>query len=83
MDYTAIVTGVVSGVITLIVCLINNHYQHEESEKKHEDNIVLISYRLECLEKEVSKHNNIVERVYELEKRQGMMDEQIKSITRD
>ena len=38
----------------------------------------LISYRLEQLENKVNKHNNLIERTYELEKRTQVMGEQIK-----
>jgi hypothetical protein len=38
----------------------------------------LIAYRLEQLEKKVDKHNNVVERTYELEKSVSINTEQIK-----
>lgn len=37
----------------------------------------LVVYRLEQLEKKVEKHNNVVERVYELEKHEAVLDEEI------
>ena len=37
----------------------------------------LIAYRLEELEKKVSKHNNLVERTYDLEKKYALLDEKI------
>lgn len=77
---TAIITGLISAGATLIVCLINNHYQRIDSDKKHEANIILISYRLEQLEKKVDIHNNVIDRTYELEKRAGVTEEQIKVI---
>ena len=70
--------SVIPVVGAIAVCMINNHYQMQEIEKKHEANIMLISYRLESLEKTVNKHNNIIERTYELEKGQATMQEQIK-----
>ena len=75
---TAIITGLISGAVTLAVCLINNYYQRKDSERKHSENIVLIAYRLEQLEKEVQKHNTIIERTYDLERRQDVSEEQIK-----
>ena len=36
------------------------------------------AYRLEELEKKVDKHNQVIERTYELESRADVMDEQIK-----
>ena len=38
----------------------------------------LANYRIEQLEKKVEKHNNIIERVYLLEKNEAVMDEEIK-----
>jgi hypothetical protein len=38
----------------------------------------LIAYRLEQLEIKVNKHNNLVERTYQLEKQCGLFDEKIK-----
>lgn len=38
----------------------------------------LTNYRIEQLEKKVEKHNNVVERVYILEKNEAVMDEEIK-----
>lgn len=38
----------------------------------------LTLYRIEQLEKKVEKHNNVVERVYILEKNEAVMEEEIK-----
>lgn len=38
----------------------------------------LTNYRIEKLEKEVEKHNRVVERVYNLEKHEAVIDEEIK-----
>lgn len=40
----------------------------------------LISYRLEQLENKVNKHNNVIERTYELEKRCTLHEEQLKVV---
>lgn len=40
-------------------------------------NTKLSNYRIEQLEKKVDKHNNLIERVYELEKKQHVTDEKI------
>ena len=37
----------------------------------------LVNYRLEQLEKKVDKHNNVIERVFLLEKHEAVVDEQI------
>lgn len=40
----------------------------------------LTNYRIEQLEKKVEKHNNVVERVYELEKRDEVEKEELKVV---
>lgn len=41
----------------------------------------LTSYKIEQLEKKVEKHNQVIERVYELEKHEAVVDTEIKSIS--
>lgn len=38
----------------------------------------LINYRIQELEKKVEKHNKVIERVYELEKNNVLIDEEIR-----
>lgn len=38
----------------------------------------LINYRIEQLEKKVDKHNQVIDRVYKLEQRDAVVDEEIK-----
>lgn len=38
----------------------------------------LTTYRLEQLEKKVEKHNHVIERVYELEKHEAILDKEVK-----
>lgn len=73
-----IITGLLSAAASIVVCLINNHYQQTEVEKKHETQLTLIEYKIEELRKAVEKHNSIVERTYELEKKAEVVEEQIK-----
>ena len=73
----AIVVAIITAVVTLLVCLINNHYQQKmildqhnavlvEADRKHDETINMIDYKLEQLTKRVDKHNNVVDRVYRL-----------------
>lgn len=75
----SIISGIISATAAIVVCLVNNHYQRAESDKKHEANIMLISYRLEQLEKKVDIHNNLIERTYELEKKADVLSEQVRT----
>ena len=41
-------------------------------------NTKLITYRIEQLEQKVNKHNNLIDRTYELESKEKVLEEQIK-----
>lgn len=40
----------------------------------------LTNYRIEQLEKKVEKHNSVLERVYELEKQEAVMQEELNQL---
>jgi alcohol dehydrogenase YqhD (iron-dependent ADH family) len=40
----------------------------------------LTTYRIEQLEKKVEKHNNVIERVFELEKNEAVIEEEIEHL---
>ena len=40
----------------------------------------LTNYRIEQLEKKVEKHNNVIERVFELEKQEAVIEEEIEQL---
>lgn len=83
--------ALIAAGATLLVCLINNHYQHkqfetqvqqqrEETEQKHNETISLVTYRLEQLEKKQDRYNNIISRTYELEKSEKVLEEKMKVV---
>ena len=76
----SIITGSIAGAVTLLVCLINNSYQNKENERKHNETIMLIDYKLSELTKRVDKHNNVIERVYKLEETSTLHEEKIKVV---
>ncbi len=62
----------ITGAVTLVVCLANNHYQNNTTRS-------LIEYRLKKLEEKVDKHNGVIDRTYELEKLTLLQEEKIKA----
>lgn len=70
--------ALITAAVTLAVCLINNHFQQKQVEKKHDETVGLVTYRLEQLEKKQDLHNSAVIRLYEVEKRLGIDEEKIK-----
>lgn len=73
MDWTAILAAVISALAAIVVCVISNHYQNENTRN-------LLEYRLTQLEEKVDKHNNLVERTYKLEQHNEVQDEKIKVV---
>lgn len=69
----SIIAGIISAGAAIIVCLINNHYTLKQTE-------TLIVYRLDQLEKSVSKHNNLIERMYKAEQDIALHDERISNL---
>lgn len=83
-----IVASLITGIVAILVCMINNAYQRrisekqhqvalETAEKQHNTTIELIEYKLERLEKKVDLHNNAVERLYKVEKELEVHNEKI------
>ena len=60
-----IIAAAISASVTLLVCVINNRSENDKTR-------ALLDYRLSQLEAKQDKHNNIIERMYQLE---GRMDE--------
>ena len=71
MELIELVGIVVSSVVTLVVCMINNHYQQDKTRS-------LVEYRLTELEKKVDQHHNLIERTYKLEEENSVMKHEIK-----
>lgn len=64
-----IITSLITGGVTLVVCMINNRYQLRQTDQKQKETVGLISYKLEELKKHVEKHNEVVERTFIVEKK--------------
>ena len=67
MDYSSIIVGVLALAGTLIGSMMANNKTQ-----------ALVTYRLQQLEDKVNKHNNLVERMYKMEEKQMVMEEQIR-----
>lgn len=72
------IEAIITGVVAIIVCMINNASQRKAAEKQHNATIALIEYKLDELSKRVNKHNNLVERTYALEQHEAVIEEQVK-----
>ena len=67
----AAIAPLISAAAAVLVSVINSIYQSNTTRN-------LIEYKIAQLTKQVEKHNNVIERVYNLERHQDVVDEQIK-----
>lgn len=65
-----LISEIVIGALAMAGTLWGAYFAHRKST-------ALIAYKLEQLEKKVDLHNQVVERVYDLEKHAGVVDEKI------
>lgn len=70
LNETSIV-AIVVAILSLIGSLVGSFLAQRKTT-------ALVAYRLEQLEKKVDKHNNVVERMYKLEERQTVSEQDIK-----
>lgn len=70
MDWTVILGALISGTVSLIVCIITQFAQNKVTR-------ALLEYRLTELEKKVDKHNNLVERMYRAEENIAVLTERM------
>ena len=72
--------AIITGVVAIMVCMINNHYQNKAVKQQHDKTVGLIEYRLEQLQKKVEAHNSLVERMYSIEEKASLYEEKIKVV---
>ncbi len=63
--------SIIVAALALVGTLAGTYFSNRKSS-------VLIAYRLEELEKKVQAHNNLVERMYQVEERTELQEEKIK-----
>jgi hypothetical protein len=72
--------AIITGVVAIVVCVINNAIQHRSNKQQHDTTIALIDYKLDQLTHKVELHNNAVERLYKVEQDVILHDEKIKVV---
>ena len=71
MDWTVIIGALISGSVSLVVCIITQTAQNKVTR-------ALFEYRLAQLEKKMDKHNNLVDRMYQAEENIAVIQEKLK-----
>lgn len=89
MDLSNFIAPLISGVVAVIVCVLNNNAAMKkadiEQDKKlmeinasMQQSIAIISCKIDELDKKQAIHNSVIERVYKLENCASVMDEKMK-----
>ena len=73
----------ITGIVTLVVCMINNHYQQKQTRESSMETINLISYRLKTLEDEVRMHNNFARRMPVVEEKLNVANHRIEDLEKE
>lgn len=71
------IEAIITGVVAIVVCMINNAFQQKRADEQHNTTIALIEYKLDQLTHKVDLHNNAVERLYEVERKLDVDEERI------
>lgn len=74
--------ALITGLIAIAVCLINNYFQARQTAKAHVTTITLIDYKIQELTETVKKHNQLVDRVYKVEKDTELQDAELKRLNK-
>jgi hypothetical protein len=64
---------IIVAVITVIGVIFSNYFSNNSTRK-------LILYRIDQLEHKVNKHNNLIDRVYQLENRENIIETKIERL---
>ena len=66
-----VIVAIITGGLSLIGTLAGSYFSNRKS-------VALITYRIDLLEKKVERHNNLIERTFQIEKRCDIIEEKIK-----
>lgn len=67
---------IIVAVITVIGVIISNYFSNNSTRK-------LILYRIDQLEHKVNKHNNLIDRVYQLENRENIIETKVERLEKN
>lgn len=74
--------SLIAAGAAILVCLINNWYMDRRRNQQTQTTIAVISEKIDTLSARVEKHNQVIERVYQLEADGDVFDERTKEAAR-
>lgn len=73
-----IIIALITGCLSLLGTAVTVRSGNKKNAEIAKEQAQVTIYRIDQLEKKVEKHNNVIERVYNLEKNEAVMEEEIK-----
>lgn len=70
--------ALITGIIAVVVCLINNYFQAKQTAKANDKNIALIEYKITELSDRVNRHNEVITRTFRLEESTALQEAELK-----
>ena len=75
-----IIIALITGCLSLLGTAMTVRSGNKKNAEIAKEQAQVTIYRIDQLEKKVEKHNNVIERVYNLEKNEAVMEEEIKVV---
>ena len=73
-----IIAAIISAFSAIIVCVINSNSQNKKILTEMDKHNELQAYQIKELTNQVEKHNRVIERVYNLETKEAVMEKELK-----
>ena len=74
--------ALITGLIAIAVCLINNIFQFRQTAKAQDATRTIIEFKIQELSDRVDEHNKLVSRTYKLEQDTALQDAELKRLNR-
>ena len=75
--------ALITGIVAIVVCMLNNHYQQKQIRESNQETINLIGYRLKQLEDEVRMHNKFARRMPVVEEQIKVANHRIEDLEKE
>lgn len=72
--------AIITGIVAILVCIINNWVQYNKTRQETDKTVALIELRLSELSDRVDRHNQVIERTYKLEESTALQDAELKRL---
>ena len=80
MEGRAVSDAIITGIVAILVCIINNWVQFNKTKQETDKTVALIQVKLDELSERVDKHNQLIERTYHLESDTALIKQRLTAL---